>query len=170
MDDNIFRLNNGSNSATSRSLATRHRIPMNGACAVVARSNAWTKNPHDLQVNLETGEREEIGGDLQPMWDYRIKVEPWQVFGTVEFDIMGDDIVVEHVRGSERQQHRPTASQRARTDAHAEHAPAFSRADAFVQRAHVHKQRLSPKSLTKGPPLTFAYSSLCRCGRRMSWR
>ena len=55
----------------SRALATRHRIPMNGACAVVARSNAWTKNPHDLQINLETGEREEVGGDTQPMWDYR---------------------------------------------------------------------------------------------------
>ena len=70
---------------------------------MVARSNAWTKNPHDLQVNLETGEREEVGGDLQPMWDYRIKVEPWQVFGVVEFDIMGDDIVVEHV--SPRREH-----------------------------------------------------------------
>ena len=55
----------------SRALATRHRVPMNGACAVVARSNAWTKNPHDLQINLETGEREEVGGDTQPMWDYR---------------------------------------------------------------------------------------------------
>ena len=33
----------------------------------------------------------------QPMWDYRIKVDPWQVFGTVELDVMGSDIVVEHV-------------------------------------------------------------------------
>ena len=31
------------------------------------------------------------------MWDYRIKVDPWQVFGQVELDVMGEDIVVEHV-------------------------------------------------------------------------
>jgi hypothetical protein len=31
------------------------------------------------------------------MWDYRIKVDPWQVFGNVEVEIVGDDIVVEHV-------------------------------------------------------------------------
>ena len=33
----------------------------------------------------------------QAMWDYRIKVDPWQVFGTVELEITGTDIVVEHV-------------------------------------------------------------------------
>jgi hypothetical protein len=31
------------------------------------------------------------------MWDYRIKVDPWVVFGKVEFEIVGEDIVVEHV-------------------------------------------------------------------------
>ena len=34
---------------------------------------------------------------VQQMWDYRIKVDPWQVFGTVELEIVGNDIVVEHV-------------------------------------------------------------------------
>jgi hypothetical protein len=31
------------------------------------------------------------------MWDYRIKVDPWQVFGTIELEIVGTDIVVEHI-------------------------------------------------------------------------
>ena len=86
------------NSSTSRRRAqSHHRIPMNGACAVIARSNVWTKDPSDKEVDPETGEIHEVGGEKKPMWDYRIKVDPWQVFGNVEVEIVGDDIVVEHV-------------------------------------------------------------------------
>jgi len=42
---------------------------------------------------------DEVGPVLEstPMWDYRIKVDPWQVFGTIELEIVGTDIVVEHI-------------------------------------------------------------------------
>ena len=70
---------------------------MNGACAVIARSNVWTKDPSDKEVDPDTGEIHEVGGDAKPMFDYRVKVDPWQVFGNVEIEIVGDDIVVEHV-------------------------------------------------------------------------
>jgi len=68
---------------------------MHGKCAAVARSNVWNHEVRD--VDPLTGD--EIGPvrESQDMWDFRIKVEPWQVFGTVELDILGTDIVVEHV-------------------------------------------------------------------------
>lgn len=63
------------NSSTSRrGLQSRHRVPMNGACAVIARSNTWTKDPTDKEVDPETGELHEIGGDKRQEWDYRVKV------------------------------------------------------------------------------------------------
>ena len=52
-----------------------------------------------MVMNSLTGEMEPTGTVIarQPMWDYRIKVEPWQVFGHIELDVMGEDIVIEHV-------------------------------------------------------------------------
>jgi len=82
-----------------RRLASTHRVAMNGACAVVARENVWVKETKKMVMNPLTGEMEPTGAVLgrSPMWDYRIKVDPWQVFGQVELDVMGQDIVVEHV-------------------------------------------------------------------------
>ena len=88
---------NASSAVARRRAQSRHRVPMNGACAVVARSNTWTKDPTDKEVDPDTGELHEIGGEKRPMWDYRVKVDPWQVFGNVEIEVVGDDIVVEHV-------------------------------------------------------------------------
>ena len=64
---------------TTRQLATRHRVPMNGACAVIARSNVWSHETKELKMDPDTGELEPIGKvvDSKPMWDYRIKVDPW---------------------------------------------------------------------------------------------
>jgi len=68
-----------------------HRVPMNGHCAVIARSNVWTKDQSDPTA---AGRDEHLEGLF---WDYRIKVDPWQVFGNVELEIVGEDIEVEHV-------------------------------------------------------------------------
>ena len=54
---------NASGAGARRRAQSRHRVPMNGACAVVARSNTWTKDPSDKEVDPETGELHEIGGD-----------------------------------------------------------------------------------------------------------
>ena len=81
-----------SNSA-GRSLITMHRVPMNGHCAVIARSNVWTKDQTDPEA-LSRDAKEQLEGLF---WDYRIKVDPWQVFGHVEIEIVGEDIEVEHV-------------------------------------------------------------------------
>ena len=65
-----------------------HRVPMNGHCAVVARSNVWTKDQQDPDA-LTKDAREQLGAGL--FWDYRIKVDPWQVFGHVEIEIVGNN-------------------------------------------------------------------------------
>ena len=84
--------------AAQRRLASRHRIPMHGACAVVARSNQWDKdNNKDLSRAADDEERRRLSqptwrhshqGHAQrelsrPMWDFRIKVDPWQVSVTL---------------------------------------------------------------------------------------
>eukprot|EP00966_Prymnesium_polylepis_P244075 5644676-Prymnesium_polylepis.1 len=76
-------------------LARKSKVDMHGQCAAIARSNVWTHEVRD--VDPLTGD--DVGEVLesQDMWDFRIKVDPWQVFGTVELDIAGKDIVVEHV-------------------------------------------------------------------------
>ena len=93
-----WRAVNASIGFVRRRLST-HRVPMNGACAVVARENVYVKDTKKMVMNPVTGEMEPKGEVLSsaPMWDYRIKVDPWQVFGEVELDIMGQNVEVEHV-------------------------------------------------------------------------
>jgi hypothetical protein len=54
--------NDSSAAARRRAQTSRHRVPMNGACAAVARSNVWTKDPSDKELDPETGELREVGG------------------------------------------------------------------------------------------------------------
>ena len=87
--------------ATATTLATPRRelrkVDMNGQCAVIARSNLWTKDRRPMDE--ETGKESKTAAVISTTskWDYRIKVDPWRLFGQVELDLIGDEIVVEHV-------------------------------------------------------------------------
>lgn len=102
--------------ASLASSALASHAQMNGQCALAVRTNAWIHQIRDADplTGDEVGpvlDTQVLGPEAsspvahslhpgcrnQAMWDYRIKVEPWQVFGTVELQILGTDIIVEHV-------------------------------------------------------------------------
>ena len=57
------------------------KVDMNGQCAVIARSNLWTKDRRP--IDEETGKESKTAAVISTVakWDYRIKVDPWRLFG-----------------------------------------------------------------------------------------
>ena len=62
------------------------KFEMNGRCAAVVKLQKWMKE--DLVGDGETGN-----------WDYKIKVDPWTVFGQVHVKLKGKKMRLEHVYG-----------------------------------------------------------------------
>jgi hypothetical protein len=75
----------GANASSHRALG--HRVQMNGQCAVIARGNVWKDEVHPLDpvTGVEIEEKVLSSTDR---WDYRLKVDPWTVFGQVDLDIL----------------------------------------------------------------------------------
>lgn len=61
------------------------KFEMNGRCAAVVKEQKWLQD--DLQ------------GESLANWDYKVKVEPWTVFGQVHVHLMGSAMQVQHVYG-----------------------------------------------------------------------
>ena len=62
------------------------KFEMDGRCAAVVKLQKWMKE--DLVGDGETGN-----------WDYKIKVDPWTVFGQVHVRLKGKKMRLEHVYG-----------------------------------------------------------------------
>ena len=61
------------------------KFEMNGRCAAVVKEQKWLQ--------------EDLHGETLANWDYKIKVEPWTVFGQVHVRLMGSKMQVQHVYG-----------------------------------------------------------------------
>lgn len=60
-------------------------VDMQGKCAVVVKEQKWLA--------------EDMEGEKQANWDYKVRVEPWTLFGKVRVDLIGKRMSVEHVYG-----------------------------------------------------------------------
>lgn len=58
---------------------------MNGLCAAVVKEQKWLQ--------------EDLHGESLANWDYKVKVEPWTVFGQVHVHLMGSAMQLQHVYG-----------------------------------------------------------------------
>ena len=61
------------------------KVDMRGECAIVVKEQQWLA--------------EDMAGEKQGNWDYKIRVEPWTLFGKVTVNLYGTDMKVEHVYG-----------------------------------------------------------------------
>ncbi|KAL1504877.1 hypothetical protein AB1Y20_008647 [Prymnesium parvum] len=65
--------------------ALAKKVDMQGKCAVVVKEQKWLA--------------EDMEGEAQGNWDYKIRVEPWTLFGKVRVRLMGNAMQVAHVYG-----------------------------------------------------------------------
>ena len=65
------------------------KFEMDGRCAAVVKLQKWLK--------------EDLQGEQQGNWDYKIKVDPWTVFGQVHVRLKGKNMKVQHVYGGTAQ-------------------------------------------------------------------
>ena len=61
------------------------KIDMQGKCAIVIKEQKWLA--------------EDMEGEQQGNWDYKIRVEPWTLFGKVTVKLVGNGMQVAHVYG-----------------------------------------------------------------------
>ena len=65
--------------------ALSKKFEMDGRCAAVVKLQKWMK--------------EDLVGEEQGNWDYKIKVDPWTVFGQVHVRLKGKKMRLEHIYG-----------------------------------------------------------------------
>ena len=67
------------------SIAQGKKVDMHGECAVIVKEQQWLA--------------EDMYGENTGNWDYKIRVEPWTLFGKVTVVLKGTDMQVNHVYG-----------------------------------------------------------------------
>lgn len=58
---------------------------MQGKCAVIVKEQKWLA--------------EDMEGEKQGNWDYKVRVEPWTLFGKVTVQLIGNHMQVQHIYG-----------------------------------------------------------------------
>eukprot|EP00965_Chrysotila_dentata_P253300 6211183-Pleurochrysis_carterae.AAC.1 len=71
------------------------KFELNGKCAAAARSSVWVHE--EKAFDPKTGQRTGEVLSTTQKWDYKIKVDPWLVFGQVDIFIPGTDIELDEI-------------------------------------------------------------------------